>query len=58
LALQIGRIRVTAPPPRDPDRAPRGRLALWALFAALLLLGIYFYFRYSRGITPLLGLVT
>jgi len=49
---------VTAPPPRDRDRIPRGRMALWALFAALILLGIYLYFRHARGITPLLGLVT
>ena len=32
-----------------------GQIAIWLLLAAALAAGIYFYFRYERRITPLLG---
>ena len=42
-------------PPSDDDSIPIGRLAVWAVIAAVLAFGIYLYFRYERGMIPLLG---
>lgn len=47
--------RVSTPPSRDPERVPVGRLALWAVLAAVVLAGLYLYFRHQAKITPLLG---
>ena len=43
------------PDSRDPERVPAGRLALWGVLVAIVLLGIYLYFRHGREITPLMG---
>ena len=51
----LAKRRVTQPPSRDPDGVSPGRLALWAIVAALVLVGIYLYFRHQAKITPLLG---
>ena len=47
---------MTSPDPRDSERVPAGRLALWVVLVAVILLGIYLYFRHGRAITPLMGL--
>jgi hypothetical protein len=40
----------------SPKGDPRlGQIVVWLLLAAALATGIYFYFRYERRITPLLG---
>jgi hypothetical protein len=46
---------VQTPPSRDPERVPIGRLALWAVLAAVVLAGLYLYFRHQAKITPLVG---
>jgi type VI protein secretion system component VasF len=38
---------------RGRSRRLARRAALWSVVAALVLLGIYFYFAYSRSVTPL-----
>lgn len=42
-------------PPSSDDGIPIGRLAIWAVIAAVLAFGIYLYFRYEAAMTPLLG---
>jgi hypothetical protein len=46
---------VTPPSSRDPERVPVGRLALWGVLVAVILLGIYLYLRYQRSMTPLIS---
>ena len=41
-------------PPSD-DGIPIGRLAVWAVLAAVLAFGIYLFFRFGRDMSPLLG---
>jgi hypothetical protein len=41
-------------PPSD-DGIPIGRLAVWAVIAAVLAFGLYLFFRYGRDMTPLLS---
>ena len=48
------------PPPSAPgpgrERAaagrPRYRIAVWGAIAAAIVLGLYFYFAYARGLVP------
>ena len=41
--------------PPDEQRVPRRRGLLWALIGAVVLVGVYLYFRYERVLAPLVS---
>jgi hypothetical protein len=46
---------MSSPTPPEPEGVPFGRLAVWIVLAAVLLVGVYLYYRYESNITPLIG---
>jgi hypothetical protein len=38
-----------------PDRVPMRRVVLWLLIAAAIVVGLVFYFRFGRDVSPVLG---
>jgi hypothetical protein len=40
------------PPPDGDSDIPIGRLAVWAVLAAILAFGIYLYFRHAGDVGP------
>ena len=40
------------PPPDSESDIPIGRLAVWAVLAAILAFGIYLYFRHAPDVGP------
>ena len=40
--------------PRDPERAPAGRLVIWGVLALALIVGIVLYFIFERRTPSLL----
>jgi len=47
-----------SPPSGPPDHIRPRQLALWAVFAALLVLGVVLWFRFSGRVVPMLDFVS
>ena len=48
-----------APPAADPaDRLRLRQMVIWTIFAAVLVLGVVFWFRFSGRIVPMLDVLT
>jgi type VI protein secretion system component VasF len=53
--MRLSRILQTNASPDDEERVSVRRMLLWSVVALAILAGIVLYFKYERGLNPIVG---